>query len=410
MYVKEVELQQFRNYAALRLSLHPRVNLLLGENAQGKTNLLEAVYICSMGRSFRTFRDQDMIAFGQEYGRVRVSAERDGADTSVELILRRDAKKAAKVDGVPIRRASQLLDHLYMVIFSPEDLRIVKDEPEKRRRFMDRELCQLKPKYYEDLNAFRKVLMQRNAYLKEATVDIDILDIWDRQLARYGASLMVYRKYFLQKLDGISRAMHASISGGREVLRIEYAPNVPMAADAPGTMKNETMESGAAQMRESKSMEPEETAPGLARSGDVEPPRLVSCKAQEAAYYTCLTQARAADLKVRTTTRGPHKDDMEFFIGDVNVRAFGSQGQQRTCALAVKLAELALIREETGEDAILLLDDVLSELDAARQVALVGALSDIQMLITTTEISDTLRALLPPGKLFHVEGGHIRET
>lgn len=397
MYVKEVELQQFRNYAALRLSLHPRVNLLLGENAQGKTNLLEAVYICSMGRSFRTFRDQDMIAFGQEYGRVRVSAERDGADTSVELILRRDAKKAAKVDGVPIRRASQLLDHLYMVIFSPEDLRIVKDEPEKRRRFMDRELCQLKPKYYEDLNAFRKVLMQRNAYLKEATVDIDILDIWDRQLARYGASLMVYRKYFLQKLDGISRAMHASISGGREVLRIEYAPNVPVAADASRAMKNETMESG-------------EMASGRARSGNVEPPRLESCKAQEAAYYACLKEAQAADLKVRTTTRGPHKDDMEFFIGDVNVRAFGSQGQQRTCALAVKLAELALIREETGEDAILLLDDVLSELDAARQVALVGALSDIQMLITTTEISDTLRALLPPGKLFHVEGGHIRET
>ena len=364
MYIKDIELHNFRNYRELKMEFHPNVNLILGNNAQGKTNLLESIYICSMGKSFRTAKDNEMILFGEDYGRVKVNAQRDYYDTSVELILSKDSKKSAKVDGVKIKKSSQLLENLYMVIFSPEDLRIVKDEPEKRRKFIDRELCQLRPKYYEDLSNYKKVLLQRNAYLKEHQVDPSILDLWDMQLARYGASIMMMRADFIKKLDKISRGIHGAITDGREHLQLKYVPNVPLA--------------------ETKA-ELEET------------------------FYQTIRNSFENDMRQRTTTKGPHKDDMEFFIDEISVRSFGSQGQQRTSALSVKLAELSLIKEETGEEAILLLDDVMSELDLQRQEFLVKSLADIQMFITTTEIPDKLKETLPEGKSFYVTAGSVSE-
>lgn len=364
MYIKNIELHNFRNYGDLELEFHPNVNLILGNNAQGKTNLLESIYVCSMGKSFRTSRDNEMILFGEEFGRVRVEAQRDYYDTSVELIFTRDSKKSAKVDGVKIKKSSQLLENLYMVIFSPEDLRIVKDEPEKRRKFIDRELCQLRPKYYEDLSSYKKVLLQRNAYLKEYDVDPSVMDLWDMQLARYGASIMMMRADFIRKLDKISRGIHGAITNGGENLQLKYVPNV-------------------------------EPAPSLSEL--------------EERYYQILRSSYENDLRQRTTTKGPHKDDLEFFIDGISVRNFGSQGQQRTSALSIKLAELSLIKEETGEEAILLLDDVMSELDLQRQEFLVKSLAEIQMFITTTEIPEKLKETLPDGKTFYVNAGSVEE-
>lgn len=365
MYITDIELQNFRNYTDLHLAFHPNVNLLTGDNAQGKTNLLEAIYLTAMGKSFRTGKDSEMIQFGADYGRIKVHGERAELDTTVEMILSKDARKAVKIDGVKIKKASQMLNHLYMVVFSPEDLKIVKDEPEKRRRFMDRELCQLRPRYYEALSAYRRVLLQRNAYLKEYAVDPSIIDIWDMQLSHYGAEIMCLRAEFVVKLNQISRVIHNSITGDKENLHIAYHPNMPLTS---------------------------------------------SVREQEAACYERIKKSWENDSKQRTTTRGPHKDDLEFLVDDVNVRAFGSQGQQRTAALALKLAELQLIREEIGEDAILLLDDVMSELDLQRQAFLIQHLADIQLFITTTEIAPQLKNALPEGKTFHVHAGKIEET
>ena len=364
MYIKDIELHNFRNYRDLELAFHPSVNLILGNNAQGKTNLLESIYITSMGKSFRTSKDQEMILFGEEFGRVKVNAQKDYYDTSVELILSKDSKKSAKVDGVKIKKSSQLLENIYIVIFSPEDLRIVKDEPEKRRKFIDRELCQLRPKYYEDLSNYKKVLLQRNAYLKEYEVDPAILDLWDMQLAKYGASIMMMRADFVKKLDKISRGIHGAITNGKENLELKYVPNVSLTGSL-------------AELEES--------------------------------YYKMVRGTFDNDLRQRTTTKGPHKDDLEFYIDGISVRSFGSQGQQRTSALSIKLAELSLIKEETGEEAILLLDDVMSELDLERQEFLVKSLADIQMFITTTEIPDKLKETLPEGKTFYVTAGRVEE-
>ena len=364
MFITDIELHNFRNYSSLQLDFHPHVNLILGNNAQGKTNLLESIYITSMGKSFRTSKDNEMILFGVEFGRVKVNAQKDGYDTSVELIFSKDSKKSAKVDGIKIKKSSQLLENIYIVIFSPEDLRIVKDEPEKRRKFIDRELCQLRPKYYEDLSNYKKVLLQRNAYLKEHEIDPAILDLWDMQLARYGASIMMMRSDFIKKLDHISRGIHGAITNGGENLKLKYVPNVPLSENR---------------------------------------------KEMEESYYQAIRTSFESDMRQRTTTKGPHKDDLEFFIDDINVRNFGSQGQQRTSALSIKLAELSLIKEETGEEAILLLDDVMSELDLQRQEFLVKSLADIQMFITTTEIPDKLKETLPEGKTFYVTCGSVKE-
>lgn len=368
MYITDISLHHFRNYEELELQFHKNVNLIIGKNAQGKTNLIESIYISAMGKSFRTNKDGEMILFGKDYGRVKVHAEKSYLDTTVELVISKDSKKSAKVDGVKIRKASELLKNIYIVIFSPEDLKIVKDEPEKRRRFIDRELMQIRPKYYEDLVSYKKVLLQRNAYLKELSVDRSILDVWDMQLAKYGASIMLMREDFIKKIDGISREIHGLITGGKENLKVCYEPNVKVDGGHPADLKE-----------------------------------------TENFYYDLIRDSYENDLRQRTTTRGPHKDDMEFLIDGVSARSFGSQGQQRTAALSLKLAELNLIREETGEDAILLLDDVMSELDLERQAFLVKSLSDIQMFITTTEIPDSLKEALPDGKTFLVSSGNVEE-
>ena len=364
MRLNQVYLENFRNYQSIQAEFDEKVNLLVGDNAQGKTNLLEAVYITSIGRSFRTNKDSDLVRFDADFAKIKIQAEKEFYDTSVEIIIKKDAKKSIKKDGVAVKRTSDLLENIFIVIFSPEDLKIVKDEPEKRRKFIDRELCQMKPAYYESLSNYKKILLQRNTYLKEESIDQSILDLWDMQLAKYGAKIMLMRKQFIEKISNISNEIHGSITNGKEMLKILYNPNLSIFDDI---------------------------------------------KEQENFFYDELKKSYTNDLRQRTTTKGPHKDDISFIVNDINMRNFGSQGQQRTCALSLKLAELHLIKEETGEDAILLLDDVMSELDIHRQEYLIKTLKDNQLFITTTDLDEKLLDAFPEAKVIYIDSGKIRE-
>ncbi len=362
MYIKKIDIKNFRNYDELSLSFDKNVNIIVGNNAQGKTNLLEAIFLSSIGRSFRTSHDSEMIGFGKDSAFVRVEAEKDLVSTKVEINIESNKRKYIKKDGKKIRKTSELIDNITIVVFSPEDLEIVKDEPEKRRRFIDRELSQIKPAYYDSLDNYKKTLLQRNAYLKEEKVERSLLDMWDEQLSLYGSELIIMREEFTGILSGFSSSIHSSITDGREKLVIKYVPNIPLC---------------------------ERT------------------EEQRRIFKDILEKSFENDIRQRTTTRGPHKDDINFFIDDINVRNFGSQGQQRTCALSLKLAELDFIKEETGEKGILLLDDVMSELDEDRRKFLVKTLRENQLFITTTDIGPEIMEPYPDAEVIRIKKGRV---
>jgi len=245
-------------------------------------------------------------------------------------------------------------------VFSPDDLRIVKEEPEKRRKFIDRELAQIKPAYYQALAGYKKALLQRNTYLKEESIDLSLLDLWNEQLVSYGSDLIRMRKDFVETSNAASGRIHNSITAGKENLKIEYISNIPYCED------------------------PDD---------------------QKEMFRKELRESQEKDIRLRTTSCGPHKDDLHFFLDGINVRYYGSQGQQRTCALSLKLAELDFIREETGEEAILLLDDVMSELDEERRKYLVKTLSGTQLFITMTDVDPDILEMVGEAKIILIENG-----
>ena len=359
MFIKNIELKNFRNYKELRASFNEKVNIFLGNNAQGKTNLLEGIYLSSMAKSFKNIRDRELIKFGEDFCRLKITSQIDDEESVTEIVINSEGKKGVKVDGVRINRTSELLDRVYIIIFSPEDLKIVKDEPEKRRKFIDRELCQIKPGYYSALSNYKKVLKQRNAYLKEFEIENSILDIWDMELARYGSIIIEKRKDFIEKINIISSRIHSGISGGKENLNLKYEANVD-------DIKNST---------------------------DY--------------FYELLRKNRGDDIKNRNTGIGPHRDDIKISADGIDLRKFGSQGQQRTAALSLKLSEIRLIEEETGEKPVLLLDDVLSELDNERQAFLINSLGENQMFITTADISGKVVKSISDAKILKISSGEI---
>lgn len=370
MIIKEIELRDFRNYESLNLQFHSKVNIFLGNNAQGKTNLLEGIYISSIGKSFRTQKDSEMVKFNSDFCKIKVSAEKGEEELVVELFIGKEGK-GYKVDGVKLKKTAELLENIYCVVFSPEDLKIVKEEPEKRRRFINTELSQLKPSYYINISNYKKALKQRNALLKEIKFkgnlyefQEDMLEIWDDKLAEYGSKIIHQRMEFIIKLNKISKELHMNITNGSEELKIKYESNVKIEKNMEDQKKN---------------------------------------------FKKALKESIKSDLRNGTTGKGPHKDDICLEVNGIDIRRFGSQGQQRTAALSLKLAELKLIKEETNEEAILLLDDVMSELDGQRQNFLINSLHDVQLFITTTEISEEVKNALPDGKTFYVENGNIKE-
>lgn len=355
MYIKRIQLENFRNYKKLDVSFDKRINIILGENAQGKTNLIESIYMTGFARSFRTLKDSDIIKFDQQYALVKADVSGKDYDFSMSVKITPEGKYVV-CDGKKINRMADLLDKVYIVVFSPEDLKLVKDTSEKRRRFIDQEMSKIKPAYYDTLYNYRKVIRQRNAYLKEDDIRPDILDIWNMEAARYGEIIVKRRSEFIKILEEISGQIHSSITSGKEKLSIEYEPSIGADED----------------------------------------------------FYQVLADSSERDIRNRNTGRGPHRDDMKILINGTDIRHYGSQGQQRTAALSLKLAEIKLIKQMTGEDAILLLDDVLSELDQNRQAFLLNSLDNIQMFITSTDISDEVYKKIGSGKTYIVDDGNVK--
>ena len=361
MYFTEVKLKNFRNYREQTVSFHPKVNIITGNNAQGKTNLLESLFIMSLGKSFRTNRDIEMIGFGEDFANAKCTYIKEGQERNIEIILSK-AGKSIIIDGWRAKKSSDLLENVYIVAFTPEDMKIVKDEPEKRRKFIDRELCQLKPVYYKNLARYKKVLQQRNSLLKEDSCNVELMEIWEKSLAEYGSRIIAERMNFISKIRNMSRELHQRITDGKEDLDLFYEASIPF----------------------------EEEKEGIQRS-----------------FMDRLQKERKKDLYRGSTGSGPHKDDIKITIDGIDVRNYGSQGQQRTAALSLKLAEINIIRDEKKEYPILLLDDVLSELDEKRQKFLLKSLSEVQLFITAAEMKGPLWNSLLERKVFTVENGHV---
>ncbi len=361
MYLKCIELKNFRNYEEETVEFHSKVNIITGKNAQGKTNLLESLYIMSMGKSFRTNKDHDLIGFQKDFCKIKSTSVKDGRELEIEIVISDDGK-TTKINGLKTAKNIELLENVYMVVFSPEDLKIVKDEPEKRRKFIDRELCQLKPIYYRNLGRYKKILQQRNSLLKQPEIREDVISVWDEGLAEYGSKIIQERKRFIDKMNRISGKISESITNGKEVLEISYEAN--------GEVKDDYEEQRNFQLQ-------------------------------------LLKKNLKNDFIRRSTSVGPHKDDLKLCVEGIDIRHFGSQGQQRTAALSLKLAEIKLIKEEAGVSPILLLDDVLSELDADRQNYLIHSLDDVQLFLTTAELSEEVKNKLPQGEKFIVESGKV---
>ncbi len=359
MIAQKLELNNFRNYKELSLDLSENVNILYGNNAQGKTNVLEAICLCATTKSHKGSKDKDMIKIGTEEAHLRMYLEKNGINHKIDMQLRRSGKKSVAVDGIPIKRASDLYGLANIIFFSPEDLGMIKNGPSERRRFMDAELCQLNKLYLQYLSKYNKLLDQRNDLLKQISYDPGLketLDVWDEQLTECGCFIINERKKFIEDINTIVDDIHNRISGGCEDLSVTYEPNVE-AADFRKKLKE-----------------------GLNR-----------------------------DLYQKTTGTGPHRDDIGFFTKDTNLRLFGSQGQQRTAALSLKLAEIEMVKRKIGESPILLLDDVLSELDRSRQQSLLNYIDGIQTIITCTGLEEFVGYRKRMNTLYKVTNGVIEK-
>ena len=362
MYIEKIELEGFRNYEKVETEFHKNINIITGENAQGKTNLLESIYFTSFGKSFRAARDREMIGFEKDYCRVSALYVKDDEKEKLDIALSKDGRKSAMIDGRNIERISELINDHYAVIFSPEDLKIVKDEPEKRRKFIDSELCQLSFSYFNSLSKYKKILSQRNSYLKEKNIDDSLLGVWDENLAEEGCKIILKRKEFIERLSEISSNIHNNITDGRENPEIEYKSSIPFIEE-----RNELKD----------------------------------------LFLKSLNKSRERDIYNGNTGYGPHKDDIEIKIKGKSTRKYASQGQQRTVALSLKLAEIELIKEEKGDYPILLLDDVFSELDEGRQRYLVDYLDMMQVFITAAEVPEKILKTFPESKKIKIQSGKI---
>ena len=335
----------------------PGVNILYGENAQGKTNILESIYVCATTKSHRSSKDKELIRFDCDDAHICMKVERDHVIHKIDIHLKKNKVKGVAVDGIVIKKYSELFGVVNVVLFSPEDLSIIKNGPADRRHFIDMELCQLNKLYMHYLMNYNKVLAQRNNLLKQIAFDPslkDTLDVWDMQLMNYGCHIIRERRKFVEELGHIISDIHFKLSGGREHLNIKYEPNV-----------------------------------------------------NEAQFTEKIYEKRNYDIKTKTTSVGPHRDDISFEISDVDIRRFGSQGQQRTAALSLKLAEIELVKMLIHDQPVLLLDDVLSELDRSRQTYLLDCIQDIQTIVTCTGLDDFVRHRFNMDKIFKVVDGHI---
>lgn len=357
MIIKSLELADFRNYDSLHIDFSKGTNILYGDNAQGKTNILEAIYLSATTKSHKGSKDKDIVNFDKEEAHIRTYLEKDSMEIRVDMHLRKNKTKGIAIDGQKIKKAAELLGLLNVVFFSPEDLSIIKNGPVERRRFVDMELCQLDQFYLYNLNHYNKIVNQRNKLLKDMYFNPSLretLNIWDSQLVSFGSKIIERRKLFVEQLNDIIYDIHNKLSGGKEELKVKYEPDVEIAD-----------------------------------------------------YEQNLLMCQDKDVKLKQTTVGPHRDDFCFMVKDVDIRKFGSQGQQRTAALSLKLSEIELVKKIANENPVLLLDDVLSELDSHRQNYLLSTIGDIQTIITCTGLDEFVNNRFEIDKVFQIENGKI---
>ncbi len=357
MYVESIELNQYRNYESAKVDFSPGVNIFFGDNAQGKTNLLEAVYVSGTSKSHKGSKDKDLIRFDREEAHIRLIFRKNDLSHQLDLHLKKKKSKGIAIDGLPIRKVAELFGMLHIVFFSPEDLSIIKNGPAERRKFLDMEMSQLDKGYYSMLVSYNKLLQERNKLLKQIYFSPSLretLDVWDDQLIEIGTAIIRKREKFIEKIDEMMREIHAKLTGGKENMVVHYDKNV-----------------------------------------DVEN------------FREKLTENRERDIKTGTTSAGPHRDDMGFVVNGTDIRKFGSQGQQRTAALSLKLSEIRLIEQVSGDKPVLLLDDVLSELDHHRQNYLLDSIADIQTMISCTGLDDFVNGRIAMDRIFRVTDGSV---
>lgn len=359
MIVESVELKDYRNYEFLDMNFNEHVNIIYGDNAQGKTNILESIYMCSTSKSHRGSKDREIVRFGEDESHIKLNVLKHGMKYRIDMHLKKNKTKGIAVNGIPIKKAVELFGIINIVFFSPEDLNIIKEGPAGRRRFIDLELSQLDKIYLNNLSNYNRIINQRNSLLKDIYGSnqqhlLETLDIWDMQLAAYGTKVLERRKEFVRQVNEIISEIHFRLTGGKEQLSLTYESSI-------GEMSMEQ----------------------------------------------ALKKNRERDLRMKSTSVGPHRDDLCFLSGDLDIRKFGSQGQQRTAALSLKLAEIELVKRIIGDTPILLLDDVLSELDKNRQNYLLDSIHDIQTVITCTGLDEFVNHRFSINKIFHVKSGHV---
>ena len=341
------------------MNFDEKINIIYGDNAQGKTNILESMYVCATSKSHRGSKDREIIRFDNDESHIKVNVKKNDMNYRIDMHLKKNKPKGIAVNGIPIKRAVELFGILNIVFFSPEDLNIIKNGPSERRRFIDMELSQLDKIYLDCLINYNKVVNQRNSLLKEYAFSgrediISSLDIWDMQLVKYGNDVIKSREKFVKEINDLVKSIHTKLSGDREQLEIIYEPCV-----------------------------------------------------KEQDFESELVRVRDRDLKFKCTNIGPHKDDMCFLINGRDVRKYGSQGQQRTAALSLKLAEIELVKQIIHDTPVLFLDDVLSELDSRRQNFLLDSIGNIQTMITCTGLDEFINNRFSINKIFKVVNGTV---
>lgn len=357
MYIESIELKNFRNYQDLQLDFDKGTNIFYGDNAQGKTNILESVYICGTTKSHKGSKDKEIIRFGEEESHIRMMVKKDELSYKIDMHLRKNKAKGVAINGLPIKKARELFGIVNLVFFSPEDLNIIKNGPGERRRFMDLELCQLDQIYLTDLAGYNHIVNQRNRLLKDLYQNPSLretLEIWDIQMLQYGKKIIEKRRDFVRDLNDVIKDIHRNLTGGEEHLEVIYEPST-----------------------------------------------------ESECFEETLKKNRERDMRMKMTSAGPHRDDLCFMVNGIDIRKFGSQGQQRTAALSLKLSEIYLVKEKIKDTPILLLDDVLSELDSNRQTYLLDSIHDIQTLITCTGLDDFVSHQFHINKVFKVVKGEV---
>lgn len=364
--VESIRLINIRNYNNISLDLNKNINVFIGKNAQGKTNLIESIYMCATGRSFRTNKDKEIINFSKEEAYIGTYINLDNYRKFIEIKMQKDKPKRIRINKTELKNYKELNSGLYVVLFSPDDLRIIKDGPQERRNFLDTLISQLRPVYTYNLNRYKKVLIQRNNLLKSSKFKKDtknLLDLFDVQIAKIGTNIVIERQKYIDILNNVSKNIHSKITGNGEELSLHYSSNVFVLND-----KEE----------------------------------------MEKRYLNLLKDNIDRDIECGTTNIGPHRDDIYMYLNDKDAKIYGSQGQQRTVVLSLILSEVEIIREEIGMYPVLLLDDVFSELDEGRREYLVKFFSNMQTFITLTN-SENLKSMENLNKtIFEIEDGNFK--